>query len=244
MRRLSTSELLSVWEKAAPQRASAWPITLLAAACTDQSPEDLARLSIGQRDSRLLELRERIFGPELNLLSTCAACDARLEVNLLVKHLRTGQPEHATASLFASAGGIDVEFRLPDSFDLDAAAEVKDSAAARMLLLERCVTGARRGGEPVLAGELPAEVVDAIEVRMADADPQADIQLTMACPACGHGWRAIFDIAGYLWRELDSWAMRILKEVHTLARAYGWSEADVLRMSRLRRQTYLALVTG
>lgn len=244
MRRLSTSELLSVWEKGASERRSAWPITLLAATCSDQSPEDLARLSVGQRDSRLLELRERMFGPELNLLSCCPACDARLEMNPSVKSLRTGQPQHATAPLCVNAGGFDVCFRLPDSFDLDAAAELSDSAAARMLLLERCVTAATRAGEAVPVSELPAEVVDAIAAGMANADPQADIQLTMACPSCGHRWQAIFDIAGCFWRELDSWAIRILKEVHTLARAYGWSEADILGMSRLRRQTYLELVTG
>jgi len=244
MRRLSTSELLSVWEEAASERSSTWPITLLAAACPDQSPEELARLSIGQRDSRLLDLRERMFGPELNLLSTCVACDARLELNLPVKNLRTGQPEQRTTALTVSLAGTRVDFRVPDSFDLDAAALVSDSAAARTLLLERCVTDASRAGEPIPVSELPAEVVDAIAARMAEADPQGDIQLTMACPSCGHRWKAIFDIAGYFWRELDSWAMRILKEVHTLARAYGWSEADILRMSRLRRQTYLNLVSG
>src|SRR5215467_7324615 len=106
MRRLSTSELLSVWEKAVSERRSAWPITLLAATCSDQSPEDLARLSVGQRDSRLLELRERMFGPELNLLSCCPACDARLEINLSVKSLRTGQAEQRTPPLSMSAGGI------------------------------------------------------------------------------------------------------------------------------------------
>jgi hypothetical protein len=244
MRRLATSELLSVWETAASERPSAWPITLLAAACSDQSREDLARLSVGQRDARLLELRERMFGPELNLLSACLACDARLELNLPVKNLRTGQPVRPPTALSVSVSGIDVEFRVPDSFDLDAAAEVSDSAAARTLLLERCVDGAVRGGQPVPVSELPAEVVDAIAARMAEADPQADIQLTMTCPSCGHRWQAIFDPAVYFWREIDSWAIRILKEVHTLARAYGWSEADILRMSRLRRQTYIDLVTG
>ena len=244
MRRLSTSELLSVWEKAASERRSAWPITMIAAACPDQKPEDLARLSIGQRDSRLLDLREWMFGPKLSLLSTCEACDARLELSVLVKNLRTGQREQPAAPLSVKAGGFHVELKVPDSFDLDAAAEHLDPAAARMVLLERCVNGVTRGEEPVTVSELPAEVLDAIAARMAEADPQADIQLTMACPSCGHRWQAIFDIAAFFWRELDAWAIGILKEVHALARAYGWSERDILMMSRVRRQAYLDLVCG
>ncbi|HKF56933.1 MAG TPA: phage baseplate protein [Blastocatellia bacterium] len=244
MRRLSTSELLSVWEKAASERRSAWPITLLAAACSDQSPEDLARLSIGQRDSRLLELRERMFGPELHLLSTCEDCDARLELRVLVKTLRTVQRDQPAIPLSVKARGFHIEFRVPDSFDLDAAAELSDSVAARMLLLERCVMGATRGDARVPVSELPAEVVDAIAAGMAEADPQADIQLTMACPSCGHRWLAIFDIASCFWRELDAWAISTLKQVHTLARAYGWSERDILLMSRVRRLAYLDLVSG
>src|SRR5215469_5463315 len=195
MRRLSTSELLSVWEKAATERRSVWPITLLAAACTDESREDLARLSIGQRDSRLLELREQIFGPELNLLSTCKDCDARLELSVLVKSLRTGQREKPAVPLSVKTGGFHIEFRVPDSFDLDDAAGLSDSAGARMLLLERCVTRATRGEERVAVSELPAEVVDAIATGMAEADPQADMQLTMECPSCGHRCQGVFDIA-------------------------------------------------
>src|SRR5215467_7191077 len=244
MRRLSTSELLSVWEEAASESRSAWPITLLAAACSDESREDLAALSIGRRDSKLLELRERMFGPELNLLSTCEACDARLELSVPVKILLAGQRQQPPVRLSVSAGGFDVEFRVPDSYDLDAAAELSDPVAARILLLERCVKGATRGDEGVPVSELPAEVVDAISAGMAEADPQADIQLTMACPSCGHRWLAIFDIASCFWRELDAWAISILKQVHTLARAYGWSERDILLMSRVRRLAYLDLVSG
>ncbi|HEX2516118.1 MAG TPA: phage baseplate protein, partial [Chloroflexota bacterium] len=37
-------------------------------------------------------------------------------------------------------------------------------------------------------------------------------------------------------------ARRLLREVHTLARAYGWREAEILALPGRRRQTYLDLV--
>ena len=38
----------------------------------------------------------------------------------------------------------------------------------------------------------------------------------MACPACGHGWQARFDVVSFLWSEIDAWAGRMLRDVHTL----------------------------
>ncbi len=37
-------------------------------------------------------------------------------------------------------------------------------------------------------------------------------------------------------------AERLLREVHTLARAYGWSEGAILELGSARRERYLELV--
>jgi hypothetical protein len=78
---------------------------------------------------------------------------------------------------------------------------------------------------------------------MAACDPQAEVLLDLNCPACGHGWQALFDVVAFFWAELAAQAKRLLREVHTLARAYGWREADILGMSARRRQFYLEMVT-
>jgi hypothetical protein len=89
---------------------------------------------------------------------------------------------------------------------------------------------------------LPADVLGAVEDQMAAADPQADVRLALSCPACGHQWQEVFDIVSFLWGEVQAWALRLLREVHTLASAYGWSEADILALSPQRRQMYLEMV--
>ena len=85
----------------------------------------------------------------------------------------------------------------------------------------------------------------ALEAREAEllqqADPQADLQLALRCPDCGHEWQPPFDIARFLWQELHGWALHLLREVDTLAQAYHWAEADILAMSPRRRQAYLEL---
>jgi hypothetical protein len=67
--------------------------------------------------------------------------------------------------------------------------------------------------------------------------------LDLRCPTCGHSWHALFDIVAFFWAELASQAKRLLREVHTLARAYGWREADIVSMSARRRQLYLEMAT-
>ena len=79
-------------------------------------------------------------------------------------------------------------------------------------------------------------------LQPAAGDPQADLEVNLTCPACGHRWAALVDVAAFLWTELKAQARRLLREVHTLALAYGWRESDILAMSSRRRQAYLDMV--
>ena len=56
-------------------------------------------------------------------------------------------------------------------------------------------------------------------------------------------WAVMFDVVSFFWSEICVQAKRLLREVHTLARAYGWREVDILGMSTARRQFYLEMVT-
>jgi hypothetical protein len=110
-------------------------------------------------------------------------------------------------------------------------------------VIGRCTIEARRGPVCVGADELPDAVTEAIAEAMAGADPQADVQVALTCPACARRWDAVFDVAEFLWREIDAWAKRVLDEVHILASAYGWSEGEILSMSAARRERYVSMVT-
>ena len=66
----------------------------------------------------------------------------------------------------------------------------------------------------------------------------------IVCPACGAAYVADLDVAGFVWAELRASAQRLLGEVDTLARAYGWTEPDVLALGERRRAAYLELARG
>ncbi len=242
MRAPSAAELLAAWEQALGQPPLARPLALLSSV-TGEGQERLALLGVGERDARLLSLRELTFGPRLLSVADCPACGERLEMSFEVAELRAA-PSPVQETYALTLDGHEVLFRLPNTLDLAALAPGADEGAARRRLLERCLLSARRGDDEVAAADLPPEVLEAVAERMGEADPQGDVQLALACPACGHVWQEPFDIGQFLWAEVHAWATRVLGEVHKLARAYGWRESDILALSPVRRQFYLDMIGG
>ncbi|MDQ3806328.1 MAG: phage baseplate protein, partial [Acidobacteriota bacterium] len=118
MRPLSAAELLNVWERGAAQQPAQRALALLAASCSDTAPEELAGLSVGVRDARLLRLREWTFGTQLSCVAACPGCDQRLELDLAAGDLRARGGEEPAEELSLTASGFVVRFRLPNSRDL------------------------------------------------------------------------------------------------------------------------------
>ena len=201
-------------------------------------------LSIGQRDALLLSLREAAFGPQLVAVAACSECGERLEWTFETADLRVNQDIDPDRELAVDTDGYDVAFRLPNSLDLAVVANLSDIESVRLELLRRCILIAQYGGRQLRSDELPETVVASVVQRMSEVDPQADLRLNLTCPACGHRWGALFDIESFFWREISAWAERVIREVHTLASAYGWRESEVLNLSPSRRQLYLSLVNG
>jgi hypothetical protein len=240
---LSADELLKIWEEGAALPSAERALALLVQACPDQEPPSLAELTIGQRDWRLLTLRQWTFGPQIVGTTVCPKCDARLELIFDVEDIRAptelGEPAE---SVTFSAEDFEIRFRLPNSQDL-AAIPAEDSVPrARQVLLERCFLSARRRQEPASLEQLPERVLGALIERMAELDPQANVLLAVSCPSCDRQWQAVFDIVSFFWNELDAWAQRLLRDVHALASAYGWREKDIVAMSPTRRQIYMDMI--
>jgi hypothetical protein len=236
--------MLDVWERGREASLTERALLLLEQACAETTRDTLAALPVGRRDARLLTLREWAFGHTLSGVTRCPACGERLDLIFTTDAVRVVEPPPPDAPLSVEVDGYEVVFRLPDSTDLASLATngVVARPEARKHLLERCVRGARRNGRKRALAQLPPRVVDAVVRRMGEADPQADVHTTVACPSCPHSWQAVFDVVSYFWSELESWVHRTLRDVHALASAYGWREAEVLALSPWRRQCYLQLV--
>jgi len=229
MRALSGSGVLELWEHGMPLH----PLDrgLLALSVADPScAAGVADWPLGRRNRALLDLHASWFGPRLEAWTSCPWCGEKVELEVDARDLATSAP--ATEP----DGTVTVDayvFRFPTSRDL-AWVMALDAPATR--LLDRC----RISGPDHTAWT--NELLDAVEERLATADPLADTRLALRCPSCQQAWEEALDAGGFVWAEIESRARRVLWEVHTLASAYGWTESESLALGDRRRAVYLEMV--
>jgi hypothetical protein len=241
---MHTAELLGVWERGGPASHGERALLLLSVAQPQAVADAGAGWTVGQRDRALFALREELFGARLTALATCPRCGEPLEMEFQTADVVVDEALQAPPPLSLEQSGYRVTYRPPTAEDLAVMAQEFNGDEAQRWLLGRCVLDARRDQDACSVAELPASVLRAVADGMAAADPQADVELALTCPACSHQWQAPFDIVSFLWRELDAWARRTLAEVATLASALGWSEQDILALTPWRRRHYLELAVG
>jgi len=239
MRALSAQEMLAVWERGLDQLPLERALTLLEASCPESEPRALATMSIGRRDARLLTLREWAFGSRMTGCSVCTSCGQPLEIDIQVSDLRQSSDDTEPGVLSLAASGYELSLRPVNSLDLAACMSAGRKNDITRQLFSRCLVEARSAEGIAAAGQVPDEVAQLAMESVAKADPQADLEIVIACASCGRNTTEIFDVVAFFWNEIDAWARRILREIHTLASAYGWRETEILALSPLRRQFYL-----
>lgn len=251
MRVLSTADLLNIWEQGNLQSPLKQALLLLTSACPEKSFEELTKLRLGQRDRLLLTLRELTFGEQLISVVNCPKCGEQVELNFKTTDIIVSSVQEVPdVQLLTLDDGYTVQFHLPNSEDIMAIAKHNslgiasslNPTLAQTLLLEQCVEQISYQEQEQSLNQLPLSVINAIQTRMAEADPQADIQLVLECPVCRYSWQTLFDIVSFFWSEINTWAKQTLYEVHLLASAYGWSESDILALSPQRRKLYLEMI--
>ncbi len=237
-------QLLEAWESAPAASPMDRADVLLALARPEISPEALSQLPLGERERALLELRHSLLGPRMTALAACPRCGERHDVEFDIDALLDAFPARAPLTVRVRHGGLTLTLRPLTVGDQAEAARLPDAADVARALFTRCVVEARRREQPVDPGAIPAGARAAVARALATADPLAQLSTDLTCSKCGEHWSVELDTAAYLWRELRDWAEGVLWDVHTLARAYGWTEDDVLRLSPQRRALYVSLAGG
>ena len=244
MQALGDLDILRIWEWGQARHPVDRALLILAVACPDASRDELAALSIGRRDQRLLKIRESTLGRRMRSYAVCPHCGEQLEFELDTARLAASEEPAATQDEHTlEAGGYVIHHRLINSRDLAAVVGEQEPATVRDALLGRCVLAAEHSGEATAVSQLPTAVIDSLDTELERLDPHACVRLEMQCAECGHDWQTTFDITTYFWTELCHRARRLLWEVDALARAYGWSETEILTISRTRRREYLELIS-
>jgi hypothetical protein len=194
VRTLLANDIIRVWEREQGKPYLERAMLLLTAALPDVDRNQLADLTIGQRDAILLALREKTLGPTLQMYDSCSQCSENLEFTVSASDIRMMEvSEEKPAERELRQNGYVVRYRRPDSCDLAFVREMGDVAQARSHLLQKCILEVRHSGNVIRSEDVPDDVVAALTARMEEDDPQADIQFNVRCPTCGFSWQTIFD---------------------------------------------------
>lgn len=243
MKPLTAPELINVWERSLPQPLIDKSILLLRVA-SSKNDEDPLMLSVGQRNLKLLQLREWMFGSRLLNTAICTCCGQKVEWENNVNDLKQQDEEIKNSHQHYRflKDEFSIIFRLPvnsDMLQLNAGNSVVEN---ELLLLRGCMLEIKKNNQVCSVEDIPIHILNELEEYMSKQDAQADIQFKLTCPNCSKEWETGFDIQHYLWVEINAWAKNLLQEVYVLAKHFGWSENDILMMSPQRRQLYLQMI--
>ena len=207
--------------------------------------ELLEELPLADRDRVAAAVYARHFGDAITAQAPCTACTKGFETNFSLAALMRYQSEQAAAAVApgahaTAAQGPDEEgaYSLPDGrrFRLPTAADQRElimnpARDAAALLRQRCV----------LRGD-PHSDPGAIDAAMERVGPLLDLEFEARCPNCEQEQSVHFEICSFLLASLRQQAPWLAREVHVLARAYGWSLASILELPIEERRGYVRLI--
>lgn len=219
-----------------------WPIgsgaahgrltALLRASGTDDAA--LAADTLGARNRRLIALHDDWVGGAIEAQVACTAC-ATMNSFAVPKDAMRALPPARDALVTVAYGGRELAYRVPTMADIDA---IGAAADLRLAMLDRCAAGAAT----VPAADLDAATLDAIEAAFDRVDPLASIVVESACSGCGAALAASVDLATFVATDLDRLHAALLRDVDTIAAAYGWSEHEIVALPAERRARYVAMI--
>jgi hypothetical protein len=240
---LSQNRLLRLWEKCAGARLPDRARAILRAAYPHRGAAEWEARTIGEWNSALLRFRSAQFGPVLQIFDRCPSCNGSIEFEAAIDRILPAEDPPA-AEHALSTGDWTIRYRPLTGADWSRAFRREEDAPeeAAKRLLGAALLCVREGATEAAPERLPDQAWEELADALVEADTASEIIFKVRCPSCGEEWDAPLEPAEFLWREINATCRRLLRQIHALATAYGWSEAAILRMSRERRATYLQLV--
>ena len=135
MRPLSDADIVRVWERGCRATRTRRAMALIAAASDDTDDGELASLTPGERDARLLSIRSTTFGRALDCVASCPSCGEQLEFVIETTALLSDPNYSATRNpTTLTTGDYRVTVRPPTIGDVEALSHTSGES-----LLGRCV---------------------------------------------------------------------------------------------------------
>ena len=201
--------------------------------------DDVWGWDLARRLQALLAVTVATRGARYVVTAHCNAGDCGEPMDLPLDLRDFAAPAASPAIECRPADGPLLTLRLPRGDDQRRwLAGIDDPSAGAPVMAADLVE--RVDGVPTPAGWQPEPgwLAD-IEQALEQADPLTALVLETACPSCGEAVRVALDLESHLLALLAGEQPRLLEEIHRLASAYHWSEADIVALPATRRRAYL-----
>jgi hypothetical protein len=192
---------------------------------------DIDTLTVAEYDRLLAAVFEALYGDQVEARTQCAACAEPLEISLSLTALAAAPPDvdielagPDESGIFALPDGRRI--RVPTVGDVERAVRSGDVAALR----RTCVVEGDADPDPEL-----------LDAALEAAAPALTRDVAATCPHCAAAQPVRFDLANFLVASLARERPFLLREMHLLARAYGWSLAEILSLNRDDRRALVRL---
>jgi hypothetical protein len=204
-------------------------VTRLLQACVPGAGDEVWRWTLHQRTQALLALDLAADEPRTTLTARCSreSCGQPMELEVDLSAFVLGERPQQLA--WRTEAGTELVLRVPRGEDHQRweAADAPPSAAAI--------------AQTLLASEIEIrpQWLEPLGEALEELDPLNVLTLAAMCPACGAQSEMALDLEALLLERAAARRERLIDVVHRIARAYHWSEAEILALPPARRTLYL-----
>lgn len=187
--------------------------------------QTLPGVSVADFDRMLAACHAALYGHRLECRIACTSCDEPLEFDVTLEDLLTP----ATLDIAPVPDEASGWFVLPDGrrFRLPTIGEIVSGLPAEQ------VTAACSEGD---------WAPETLDQAMAAVGPVGSDVIETTCAECGAAQSARLDLASYLIRMLIRERSFLAREVHVIARTYGWSHGEIMGLAREDRRSFVRLI--
>ena len=171
--------------------------------------------------------------PSLQTRCTQGDCRTEMQIDL---DLAAFVAEAGRDPVVCALDGSELVLRLPRGSDQRQWRDAGGDAGSLAIRLVESIDGKA----PEHGWRVPPDWIEGLGATLAERDPLTVLELQPVCPGCGRTNAIAFDLEGWILRLFANEQTRLVDDVHRLAAAYHWSEADICALPPWRRSAYLA----
>lgn len=216
-------------------------VTAVLIHCVGSTTTDPWEWTVNRRLQGLLAVTIITSGSSLGLTRCCSVveCGEPMDLPLDLHAFRVDQDSLLVDCIVDD--GPELSLRVPTGADqlkwlreVSLGANPLDDRAMAMELIATV-----NGAAPQVGTAVSQEWLTAIDRVLNETDFLTTLEIEARCPACAAVSSFAVDLEAELLAVLNRERPRMLDEIHRLAKAYHWNEAEIMNLPVARRREYL-----